>query len=50
MNRVPADTALDGYGLARVVVAVRVAVVVSVAVLVAVGPDWMSAHAATTAA
>ncbi|BDB40736.1 hypothetical protein Mkiyose1665_54670 [Mycobacterium kiyosense] len=31
----------DGYGLARVVVAVRVAVVVSIGILVAVGPDWM---------
>ncbi len=50
MNRLPSDAALDGYGLARVVVAVRVAVVVSIAVLVAVGPDWMSAHAAGTAA
>ncbi len=34
----------DGYGLARVVVAVRVAVVVSIAVLAAVGPDWMRRH------
>lgn len=32
---------IDGYGLARVVVAVRVAVVVSVAVLVGTGPDWL---------
>ena len=31
----------DGYGLARVVVAVRVAVVLSIVVLVATGPDWM---------
>ncbi|ORB32076.1 sensor histidine kinase [Mycolicibacterium parafortuitum] len=46
----PTDTVLDGYGLARVVVAVRFAVVVSIAVLVAFGPDWLSAHAAGTAA
>ncbi|MDZ4268976.1 MAG: HAMP domain-containing sensor histidine kinase [Mycobacterium sp.] len=31
----------DGYGLARVVVAVRVAVVLSIVVLVATGPDWL---------
>lgn len=37
-------TVRDGYGLARVVVAVRVAVVVSIAVLAAVGPDWMRRH------
>lgn len=34
----------DGYGLARVVVAVRVAVVVSVGVLAGTGPDWMRSH------
>jgi signal transduction histidine kinase len=34
----------DGYGLARVVVAVRVAVVVSIVVLVAIGPEWMRRH------
>lgn len=45
-----ADTGLDGYALARVVVAVRVAVVMSIAVLVAAGPGWMRAHAAGTAA
>ncbi len=50
VSRLAAETALDGYGLARVVVAVRVAVVVSIGVLVAVGPDWMSAHAVATAA
>lgn len=50
VNRLPADIALDGYGLARVVVAVRVAVVVSVGVLVAAGPPWMTAYATGTAA
>ena len=40
----------DGYGLARVVVAVRVAVVVSIVVLVAAGPDWMRHHTLGTAA
>ena len=39
----------DGYGLARVVVAVRVAVVLSIVVLVAVGPDWMRHHTLGTA-
>lgn len=34
----------DGYGMARVVVAVRVAVVVSIAVLVGTGPDWLRTH------
>lgn len=34
----------DGYGLARVVVAMRVAVVVSIAVLAGTGPDWMRRH------
>lgn len=40
----PAVTAGDGYGLARVVVAVRVAVVVSVVGLAALGPEWMRRH------
>lgn len=40
---------IDGYGLARVVVAVRVAVVVSIAVLVATGPGWMQRHPLSTA-
>lgn len=34
----------DGYGLARVVVAVRLAVVVSIGVFVAIGPEWMRNH------
>ena len=50
VSRLTADTGLDGYALARVVVAVRVAVVMSIAVLVAAGPGWMRAHAAGTAA
>lgn len=37
----PVSPAGDGYGLARVVVAVRVAVVVSIIVLVLVGPEWL---------
>lgn len=40
----------DGYGLARVVVAVRVAVVLSIVVLVATGPGWMRHHLGATAA
>ncbi|MBY0286284.1 MAG: HAMP domain-containing histidine kinase [Mycobacteriaceae bacterium] len=40
----------DGYGLARVVVAVRVAVVLSIVLLVATGPGWMRHHTAATAA
>lgn len=40
----------DGYGLARVVVAVRVAVVLSIVVLVATGPGWMRHHTGATAA
>ena len=40
----------DGYGLARVVVAVRVAVVLSIVVLVATGPSWMRHHLGATAA
>ena len=39
----------DGYGLARVVVAVRVAVVLSIVVLVATGPDWLRHHVLATA-
>lgn len=37
----------DGYGMARVVVAVRFAVVVSIAVLVLAGPEWMRRHTTT---
>lgn len=36
----------DGYGLARVVVAVRVAVVISIIVLVVTGPVWLRQHTA----
>ena len=40
----------DGYGLARVVVAVRVSVVLSIVVLVVTGPDWLRQHWMATAA
>ncbi|MGJ6121974.1 HAMP domain-containing sensor histidine kinase [Mycolicibacterium sp. Y3] len=39
----------DGYGLARVVVAVRLAVVLSVAALAVIGPAWMRQHTLGTA-
>ena len=39
----------DGYGLARLVVAVRVAVVVSIIGLVLAGPDWLRRNALGTA-
>lgn len=49
VNGVPSEQhTVDGYGLARIVVAVRVAVVISIAVLVATGPDWMRAHTVGT--
>lgn len=40
----------DGYGLARVVVAVRVAVVLSIVVLVFTGPEWLRQYQLATAA
>lgn len=40
---------IDGYGLARVVVAVRVAVVLSIALFAATGPQWLRAHAVALA-
>ncbi len=39
----------DGYGLARLVVAVRVAVVVSIIGLLLAGPDWLRRHFAGAA-
>lgn len=41
-------TGVDGYGLARTVVAVRTAVVVSIGILLLAGPDWVRQNLTAT--